>query len=299
MALGGTIVIGGTDFADSSVSGSVLALIGGATGGWYILAGQVARRDLGILEYALITYTTAALLLLPFCLATGAELWGYDAQTWWAIVGMIVGPQLLGHTLINYVLADIDATTVSVTIMAEPVIAMALAYVLFDEVPTAIVYPAAILILAGIYLVSSGAPGRGSHTRMRLTHARGELDLDRCVVMGILNRTPDSFFDGGRMDLDSALEHGLALEAEGAGVIDIGAVKAGPGEDVSEDRGGTPTAAPGRAAVRARPRYRYRSRPAARRSHDGPSRQERRSLTMSPGSRTRNWPPQPQPAEPL
>jgi dihydropteroate synthase len=69
---------------------------------------------------------------------------------------------------------------------------------------------------------------------MKLIHAEGELDLGRCVVMGILNRTPDSFFDGGRMELDAAVEHGLALEGEGAGVIDIGAVKAGPGEEVSE-----------------------------------------------------------------
>ena len=70
---------------------------------------------------------------------------------------------------------------------------------------------------------------------MKLAHARGELDLGRCVVIGILNRTPDSFFDGGRMELAAAVEHGLVLEGEGAGVIDIGAVKAGPGEEVSED----------------------------------------------------------------
>jgi drug/metabolite transporter (DMT)-like permease len=162
LAIAGTLIIGGTDFADSSITGSILALIGGATGGWYVLAGQVARRDLGLLEYAVIAYAVAAALLLPFCLATGAELWGYDAQTWWAIAGMIVGPQLLGHTFINYVLSDIDATTVSVTIMAEPVIAMALAYVLFDEVPSATVYPAAILILGGIYMVSAARRDAGA-----------------------------------------------------------------------------------------------------------------------------------------
>ena len=155
LALGGTVVIGGTDLGDSSITGSVLALIGGATGGWYFLAGQVARRHLGIVEHAVIAYTAAAVLLLPFCIANGAELWGYTAKTWWAIAGLIVGPQLLGHTFINYVLSDIDATTVSVTIMAEPVIAMALAYFLFDEVPSWIVYPATVLILGGIYLVST------------------------------------------------------------------------------------------------------------------------------------------------
>jgi dihydropteroate synthase len=52
--------------------------------------------------------------------------------------------------------------------------------------------------------------------------------------MGILNRTPDSFFDGGRMALDDAVAHGVALAEQGADIIDIGAVKAGPGPDVDE-----------------------------------------------------------------
>jgi len=68
-----------------------------------------------------------------------------------------------------------------------------------------------------------------------LLHARGELRLDNCLVMGIVNRTPDSFYDGGRMNLESAVEHSLRLVAEGADVLDIGAIKAGPGEPVGED----------------------------------------------------------------
>ena len=40
---------------------------------------------------------------------------------------------------------------------------------------------------------------------------------DRCVLVGVLNVTPDSFSDGGRFaDLDAAVAHGLALWAAGA-----------------------------------------------------------------------------------
>ena len=70
---------------------------------------------------------------------------------------------------------------------------------------------------------------------MTLNHARGSLELDRCLVMGILNRTPDSFFDGGRMELGAAIDHATEMVASGADIIDIGAVKAGPGEDVPEE----------------------------------------------------------------
>lgn len=70
---------------------------------------------------------------------------------------------------------------------------------------------------------------------MKLRHATGVLDAPRCLVMGILNRTPDSFFDGGRMDLDASVAHGVAMVAAGADLIDVGAVKAGPGDEVPED----------------------------------------------------------------
>lgn len=68
---------------------------------------------------------------------------------------------------------------------------------------------------------------------MNLEHARGSLDLDRCLVMGIVNRTPDSFYDGGRMSLEESVAHAERLVEEGADILDLGAVKAGPGEDVS------------------------------------------------------------------
>ncbi len=52
----------------------------------------------------------------------------------------------------------------------------------------------------------------------------------RPLVCGILNVTPDSFSDGGRFDsLGAALEHGRALAAEGADLIDIGGGSTRPG----------------------------------------------------------------------
>jgi dihydropteroate synthase len=52
--------------------------------------------------------------------------------------------------------------------------------------------------------------------------------------MGIVNRTPDSFYDGGRMDLAESVAFAERLVDEGAALLDLGAVKAGPGDDVTE-----------------------------------------------------------------
>jgi dihydropteroate synthase len=57
----------------------------------------------------------------------------------------------------------------------------------------------------------------------------------RSLVMGILNRTPDSFFDPGvTFELDALLRRAEQLVAEGADVVDVGGVKAGPGPAVTE-----------------------------------------------------------------
>jgi len=67
---------------------------------------------------------------------------------------------------------------------------------------------------------------------------RGRLDFSAgCVVMGVLNVTPDSFSDGGQFfDTDKAIEHGIQMAADGAAIIDIGAESTRPSaEPVSVD----------------------------------------------------------------
>jgi dihydropteroate synthase len=63
---------------------------------------------------------------------------------------------------------------------------------------------------------------------------RRRIDLSRRVaVMGIVNRTPDSFYDrGATYELEAAVTHARRLIAEGADIIDVGGVKGGPGEVV-------------------------------------------------------------------
>ena len=155
LAFAGTALIVGTDLSGSDALGNLLALIGGAMAAGYVIAGREARRTLGILPYAVVTYAVAAALLLPPTLIDGQDLLGYDAGTWLALAAIVIGPQLLGHTIINLVLDDLDATTVSISIMVEPIVASALAYFLFSETPSALIYPGGVAILIGIYLAST------------------------------------------------------------------------------------------------------------------------------------------------
>lgn len=58
----------------------------------------------------------------------------------------------------------------------------------------------------------------------------------RALVVGILNRTKDSFYDhGSYFELDRFFERAEQLVKEGADVLDVGGVKAGPGPEVTEE----------------------------------------------------------------
>ena len=66
---------------------------------------------------------------------------------------------------------------------------------------------------------------------MKLRARQFEFTFPRpALVMGIVNVTPDSFFDGGRfLDAEAAVAHALQLVEQGAGIIDVGGESTRPG----------------------------------------------------------------------
>lgn len=70
-----------------------------------------------------------------------------------------------------------------------------------------------------------------SSNRNILEWPSGRLDFSLgCLIMGILNVTPDSFSDGGQFfEPDKAIEHGVQMAADGAAIIDVGGESTRPG----------------------------------------------------------------------
>jgi dihydropteroate synthase len=74
-------------------------------------------------------------------------------------------------------------------------------------------------------------PVSSAHTVLATRHGRVDLTC-RTAVMGVLNVTPDSFYDGGRkLKLGVALSHALAMAEAGADIIDIGGESTRPGAE--------------------------------------------------------------------
>ena len=161
-AVAGAVVLSGVDLSvdPRALFGDLLALIGGVLAAAYVTVGAEVRRTLPTSVYALVCYGVAAGALLVVCVVGRQPLAGsdYDATTWLALLAMVAGPQLLGHTVVNRVLGTTSPTLVSVAILFEIVGSALLAWVAFDEVPPASAIPAAILIGVGVVLVvRSGA----------------------------------------------------------------------------------------------------------------------------------------------
>jgi dihydropteroate synthase len=80
----------------------------------------------------------------------------------------------------------------------------------------------------------AAAPATATGRLLDLGGRRYDL-THRALVMGILNRTPDSFYDkGATYGLDALYARAAALVADGADLLDVGGVKAGPGPEVTE-----------------------------------------------------------------
>jgi drug/metabolite transporter (DMT)-like permease len=159
IAVAGAIATTGADFAVSpkAVVGDLLAVAGGMAAAIYTAFGERARRDTTTLSYTTVCYSVCAVVLFAVCLIFGASFHGYPPTAWLAILGLVVGAQLLGHSMLNYSLQHISATTVSVLILLEVPGAAVLAWLWLGQVPPAKSLPGLFLLLVGVVVVVLGA----------------------------------------------------------------------------------------------------------------------------------------------
>ena len=172
LAIAGTGVIagGGSVTGSAAFFGNVLALVGAVAMAVYVLIGRSLRTGgVGALTYSIVGYSAAALALLPVALLSGTQLWGYSSTTWSWLFVITLGPQLLGHTVLNWALEYVPATIVSGAVLAEPVIAALLAWLILSEKPGLATLLGGLVVLTGLYFLLRGDVSRPSRSESRDT----------------------------------------------------------------------------------------------------------------------------------
>lgn len=155
IAFTGVIFLGGVDFSiePRALIGDALALISAVFAAGYVTVAERVRQTVPTATMTSVLYFASALTIVPIALIAGQSFTGFSAQAWLMILAITVGAQLLGHTLMNKVLATTSATVVSLAILLEMPGATIIAAILFGQIPPLAAYPAIALILAGLVIV--------------------------------------------------------------------------------------------------------------------------------------------------
>ncbi len=154
LAMGGATIIGLADAraAAGGLLGDLLALAGALMAGVYVLVGRLLRREVSLLAYIWPIYGLAALALLAGCALTNQPLVGYDGRTYALVALLAIGPQLVGHSSVNWALRYLSPAFVTVAILGEPLGATVLAFLLLAERPGWTLLIGGALLLLGIGL---------------------------------------------------------------------------------------------------------------------------------------------------
>ncbi len=154
LAIVGSFIIGLADFniGGPALFGDILALIAAGAITIYFLIGQELRKVLSLIPYVLIAYSSSTLFLLVYSLTLGYSLTGYPSSDWLCFLGLAFVSTILGQTIFNWLIKWMNASTISMSILGEPVGTCMLAYFIFGNVITVQQFVGSLIILFGIFL---------------------------------------------------------------------------------------------------------------------------------------------------
>ncbi|WP_262178179.1 DMT family transporter [Haloarcula laminariae] len=135
--------------------GNALALLGAVMAAGYVLAGRSLRQRVSLIPYVVVVYSVCSVVLLGIVVAQGAPLTGYPTREWALFAGLALGPGLFGHTVINWALAHLRSSVVSVSLLGEPVGSTLLAFLLLSEAPTLVTVGGGAVVLTGIVVTAT------------------------------------------------------------------------------------------------------------------------------------------------
>ncbi|WP_077619182.1 DMT family transporter [Bacillus sinesaloumensis] len=158
LALVGSIIISWGDFqvSGSALYGNFLAIISCMMITAYLLFGQTVLKRLSLIAYTFVVYSFSTITLFLYVVILNHPLGGYAGVDWIYFLLLAIIPTLLGHNLFNWSLKWVSTSTISVSILFEPVGAAILAYFILSETILYTQIIGGFIIITGIWLYSFG-----------------------------------------------------------------------------------------------------------------------------------------------
>ena len=145
------LLITGIDIQISfhSFLGDLAALIGAALAAAYMLIGSKAQESLSTSTYTTFCYGMCALIALPTALFAKLPVLHFPARQWVLVIALILGAQILGHTMFNLSLKRVSPAVVSLIVFFEVPVSAILAYFWLGQKPPAGIIPGLVGLLIG------------------------------------------------------------------------------------------------------------------------------------------------------
>jgi len=173
LVLVGSALITSVDFTgglDGAHRGDLIAVLAAMSSAAYFLIGRRVRTELSTSAYTLLCYASCAGVLGIVVLVTRQPVLDLPAQAWALLLLLSVVGQLLGHSILNYLLASHGAMLVSLLIVLEiPTAALVAAAVLL-EIPSIGVIAGLFTVMGGLAVI--GRPARARSIRTAHDHGR-------------------------------------------------------------------------------------------------------------------------------
>ena len=145
------LLITGIDIRISfhSFLGDLAALIGAALAAAYMLIGSKAQESLSTSTYTSFCYGMCALIALPIALFAKLPVLHFPARQWVLVIALILGAQILGHTMFNLSLKRVSPAVVSLIVFFEVPVSAILAFFWLGQKPPAGIIPGIVGLLIG------------------------------------------------------------------------------------------------------------------------------------------------------
>jgi drug/metabolite transporter (DMT)-like permease len=156
VAFVGVLVITGVDFQISKDAfiGDLVAIACAALAAIYTIIGSRVRETMSTATYTSIVYLTCVIFSISISVIAGVQLWGFPKVEWLYLIALIIGAQIMGHTILNFTLKSVSPVIASTVVFFEVPVSALLAFWWIGQLPPLGTIPGLLLILLGCAIFS-------------------------------------------------------------------------------------------------------------------------------------------------
>ncbi|MEJ2054573.1 MAG: DMT family transporter, partial [Calditrichaceae bacterium] len=135
---------------ENAVIGDFLAIFSAFCVAFYLIIARILRNRIDFFLYIFVVYVIAAACTFLIILFKGLNFWQIPFNGWLLLILIAIGPNLIGHSTLNWASRKIPVYKVNMAFLSEAVLATIYAALLLNELPSTDFFIGAVLILSAI-----------------------------------------------------------------------------------------------------------------------------------------------------